>query len=112
MAETPNPAAPDRSFGPQRPADLARLQIARLNVQQGVSLDAVIRQVTETSAQYLAVERSGVWLLVDHDRALRCVDLYERSRRSHSSGMILQLDEFPEYRDALLARKTVPAEIA
>ena len=112
MAESPKPTAPHVSVGLQRPADLARLEIARLKVEQTASLETVFRRVTEICAEYLGVERAGVWLLTDQNRALRCVDLFERSRRSHSSGVTLQLDEFPEYRDALLERKTVPAETA
>jgi signal transduction histidine kinase len=58
------------------------------------------------------VERVGVWLMVDHRRALRCVDLYERSKKSHSAGVTLQVKDFPEYFAALERRKMVPAEVA
>jgi len=50
--------------------------------------------------------------MVDHRRALRCVDLYERSKKSHSAGVTLQVKDFPEYFAALERRKTVPAEVA
>jgi signal transduction histidine kinase len=103
---------PGHDPGPQRPADLARLGITRLRIEDGVSLETVFRHVTEAGAEIVNVERVGVWLLVDQGRALRCVDLYERSKQSHSSGVTLQLDEFPEYRAALSGRKTLPAEAA
>jgi two-component system, cell cycle sensor histidine kinase and response regulator CckA len=112
VTEPSESVEPKTNLVAQRPADIARLEISRLSVESGVSLETVFRHVTEVASEYLQVERSGVWLLVDHNRALRCVDLFERSSRTHSSGVTLQLDEFPEYRNALLERKTVPAETA
>ncbi len=68
------------SAGPQRPADIARLDIAKLRIEDGVTLETVFQRVTETAAEIVDVERVGVWLLVDQRRALRCADLFERSR--------------------------------
>lgn len=112
MAESTQSTGPEHTIGSQRPFDQARLEIARLRVDEGVSLETVFRRVTEIAAEILEVERAGVWLLVDQNRALRCVNLFERSKGIHSSGVTLQLDEFPEYRAALLGRRTIPAESA
>jgi signal transduction histidine kinase len=95
-----------------RPADIARLDLAKLRVEDGIALETVFRRVTETAADILNVERVGVWLLVDERRALRCVDLFERSKATHSAGITMQVCEFPEYFAALDRRKTVPAEVA
>jgi signal transduction histidine kinase len=97
---------------PNRPADLARLELTKLRVQDGVSLRAVVRNVTETAAKVLNVERASVWLLVDQRRVLRCVDLYELSKGKHSAGISFQIADFPEYFAALERRKTLPAELA
>ncbi|MBL8830265.1 MAG: GAF domain-containing protein [Planctomycetaceae bacterium] len=83
-----------------------------MRIEDGVTLETVFRRVTETAAEIVNVERVGVWLLVDQRRALRCADLFERSRGTHSGGITLQLSDFPDYFAALEQRKTVPAEVA
>jgi hypothetical protein len=106
MSESSSPTEPNR------PADIARLDLTKLRIEDGIALETVFRLVTETAADILNVERVGVWLLVDERRALRCVDLFERSKATHSAGITLQVCEFPEYFAALERRKTVPAEVA
>ena len=51
----------------------------------------MFRRVTETAADILNVARVGVWLLVDERRALRCVDLFERSKATHAAGITLHV---------------------
>lgn len=104
--------APPAPAEPQRTADIARLDLTRLRIEDGVKLDTVFERVTETAADILNVERVGVWLMVDQRQALRCLNLYERSKKSHSAGVTLQVKDFPGYFAALERRKTVPAEIA
>lgn len=101
--------APNEPF---RRVDLARLALTKLRVEDGVRIEEVFRRVTETAAEVMAVERVGVWLLTDQRRALRCANLFERSKGVHSSGATLQASEFPEYFRALELRKTIPAEVA
>jgi hypothetical protein len=81
---------------PSRPADLARLDLARIRLDDGLKLADVFRRLTETAAAILEVERAGVWLLVDDRRALRCVDLFERTKGVHSAGVTLQVADFPD----------------
>lgn len=97
---------------PYRQVDLARLSLEKLRIEDGTTLGAVYQHVTETAAATLNVERVGVWLLVGRGQTLRCVDLFERSKATHSAGVALQMDDFPEYFAALEQRKTLPAEVA
>ncbi len=97
---------------PSRPADEARLDLAKLRIEDGVPLATVFHRVTETAAEVLAVERCGIWMFVEDRQALRCVDLYERSKGTHTAGVTLQTCEFPAYFAALERRRTVPAEVA
>jgi hypothetical protein len=60
-------------------------------------LPEVFRRVCEAAADELLVERVGVWLLVNHDKTLRCVNLFERSKRNHTKGATLQVADFPCY---------------
>jgi len=100
--------APPAPAEPQRTADIARLDLTRLRIEDGVKLDTVFERVTETAADILNVERVGVWLMVDHRRALRCLNLYERSKKSHSAGVTLQVKDFPGYR--ILRRPGAPQD--
>ncbi|MCC6234971.1 MAG: GAF domain-containing protein [Verrucomicrobiales bacterium] len=106
MPDTSHPA------NPQRPADVARLQLTKLRIEDGVALESVFQQLTETAAATLNVERVGIWLLAAQRRELRCVDLFERSKNLHSVGLTLSTDELPDYLTALDERKTIPAEVA
>ncbi len=97
---------------PRRPADVARMDISMIRLEAGVRLDDVFSRVTELAACTLDVERVGVWLLSNQKTALRCADLFEKSKSSHSSGTTLLVEDFPDYFAALERRKTVAAEVA
>lgn len=106
------PAAAAAEAEPFRPFDLARLELTKLRLEDGVALETIFQHLTETAAQALNVERVGVWLMVDRKRALRCVDLFERTKNEHSAGITIRAHDFPEYFEVLEKRKTLPAEVA
>ncbi len=83
-----------------------RLQDARKDVW------SIVRDVTETAARTLDVERVGVWLFDDQRRVLRCVDLYQLSTGRHSSGNELVVADYPSYFAALENERTVAAHDA
>ncbi|MFO0797304.1 MAG: GAF domain-containing protein [Gemmataceae bacterium] len=60
-------------------------------------LPEVFRRICEAAADAVRVERVGVWLFVNDDRALRCVSLFERSKRRHSKGACVPLAVPSEY---------------
>jgi GAF domain-containing protein len=95
----------------RRPMDDARLRIARLSPAH-LELSEVFRQLCEIAADTLAVERAGIWLFVNHRTAIRCVCLFERSKRLFSEGATLRVADFPKYFAGLKVRKTIPAESA
>ena len=57
----------------------------------------VFRQITKVSAEALNVERVGIWLFNDDKTELECVDLYLKSKNSHSAAESLRGQELPEY---------------
>jgi len=69
----------------------------RLAADPGAPLPEVFRRVCEAAADAVGVERVGVWLFVNGDRALRCVSLFERSKRKHSKGACVPLAFPSEY---------------
>ena len=75
---------------PRRPADDARLLLTKLRIEDGTKLEEVFHRLTEAAASVLRIERAGIWLFVDEKRALRCVDLFEQSKATHSAGITLQ----------------------
>jgi hypothetical protein len=57
----------------------ARLALARLRLDGDDARQSAMRQLARVSAQALAVERAGVWLLEDGGRRLRNVGQCVRS---------------------------------
>jgi len=101
---------------PESPSQLIRSTNAALRalslLPTDTSLDQVFREVCESSANTLAVERVGVWLFIDNRTVLRCANLFERSSGEHSSGTLLRVADFPTYFASLTIFKAVPAEVA
>ncbi len=79
----------------------ARLKLARLHVRQGVSLRTVFQVACEVIAPAMGVQRIGIWLFLDHVRAIRCHYLYQVSSKSFFSGSVLHEKDFPGYFRAL-----------
>ena len=95
-----------------RATERARLAMARLTTADSGNLADVFRSVCAISAETLLVERVGIWFLVEGASALRCANLFERSRGEHSEGVTLRVGEFPNYFAALRAMKAVPIALA
>lgn len=87
----------------------ARLQLARLHAADGASLREVWLQLADLVANALDVDRVGVWVLVDEGRALRCRYLWQRSSGDVFQGAVLRAQDFPEYFEAIHARRTLLA---
>ncbi len=75
----------------------ARLKLARLHVRQGASLRTALQVACEIIAPVLGVQRIGVWLKLEHVRAIRCHYLYQVSATGFFSGSVLHEKDFPVY---------------
>ena len=95
---------------PRRATEAARLELAKLPA--ATPLIRVIARACELATAAIHVERVGVWLYVENNTALRCADLYERSKNEHSLGALLRVADFPTYFASLTIRKAIPAEVA
>ncbi|MDB5306585.1 MAG: hypothetical protein JWO38_787 [Gemmataceae bacterium] len=93
-------------------ADLAQTKLAQLADRPDVPLPEVLRRVCEAAAEALRVERTGVWLFVNGEKALRCVSLFERSKGRHSKGACLLLTDFPAFQQAISSAPLLPCEAA
>ena len=92
--------------------EAARLALARLIPGPELSLVDVFREICRTAANIVAVNRVGIWFLVDERTALRCSVLYERDKEEFSEGTTLSVSDFPAYFTALENRRSIPAKRA
>src|SRR5690242_10876996 len=65
------------------------------------SLDVPLSLLTEAAGQMCGVKRTSIMSLTNQRQELRCLELYELSRRRHSSGGTLRVEYYPLYFQAL-----------
>jgi len=70
---------------------------------------AAFRLMTEVGAAAFEVERASIWLFNPQRTELVLVDLFERSREHHSSGMRLVVEQYPIYFAALAEGRALAA---
>jgi len=86
--------------------ETARLALARLRLDGEDARQSAMRQLARVSAQALAVERVGVWLLEDGGRRLRNVGLCLRSSDT-DTGEAVDCVALPGYLAALTERRVL-----
>lgn len=69
-------------------------------------------RITEALVDAIDVERASIWLYNNAQDAIECIDLFEKSKSSHSSGTVLKSSDFPNYFKAVATQKTLAAENA
>ncbi|HEX7808948.1 MAG TPA: EAL domain-containing protein [Thermoanaerobaculia bacterium] len=83
----------------------------RRSIHSGNLADA-LRDITEAAADTLEVERFGIWFFTPDRQILRCVDLYERTSRLHTSGDEMTAVRHPVYFKALETERSITAHDA
>ena len=81
------------------------------SLNQG-DLQASLAQITVAVTQTLNVERASVWLYTEERRAIRCIELYERSPQKHSAGIELTAIDYPVYFQTIEQERIVAADNA
>lgn len=74
------------------------------------SLDMMLSILTESAANICGVERASIWALTDDQRELRCLALYECSKRLHSSGNTIDAIGHPVFFSALQAGNAIAVD--
>lgn len=93
--------------------DSARLQIARLVLDDFADLKRAMLTAAQVSATTLGVNRVGVWSLSEDGASLRLVTLYDLDHpEAPTDAVELPLAEWPSYRAALSSRRVVATEDA
>src|SRR5437867_2711197 len=95
-----------------RSQQAALMDFANDEVFNPRELAAVLRQITESAARTLEVERSSVWLYSEDRSRIVCLDLYERSLGRHSEGVELRAADYPSYFRALEECRSIAAHDA
>ncbi|MCA9246002.1 MAG: PAS domain S-box protein [Planctomycetales bacterium] len=81
------------------------------HLQRGVLVDR-LREITHRATDILHVERVGIWLYSDDRTSMRCLDLYERTPKKHSSEMEIDDGAYPVYFRALRENRAIAADDA
>jgi two-component system cell cycle sensor histidine kinase/response regulator CckA len=94
--------------------DSARLQIARLVLDDFADLKRAMLTAARVSATTLGVTRVGVWSLSEDGATLRRVALYDLRHpdQQATEDLELPLADWPSYRTALSSRRVVATEDA
>ena len=95
-----------------RQQQAALVALTHTEVFAGPDLAAIFRQLIETAARTLGVERVSIWRFTDDRQKLRCQALYELSANRHSAGVELDADAYPNYFTALAATNVIAADDA
>ncbi len=66
-----------------------------------------LKKATELSAKTLNIGRVSIWLFNEEGTAIVCKDLYSLNEDEHSSGFVLEKDDFPRYFKALEERRVI-----
>lgn len=90
----------------------ALLQLARTKELSGGDFEAAARAICVLAAETMQVERISVWLLDDAAEVLSCACLYERTKRTFSSGTKLTARDYPRYFAALEEGRAIAAHDA
>jgi PAS domain S-box-containing protein len=88
------------------------LRLARRRIRHSADLGEALREITEAAAEMLATERVGVWMFDESHSEIHMIDVYERSRRTHSAGTSLVRRDFPSYFEAMEEERTIAASDA
>ena len=88
------------------------VELAKRQAIHGGNLTEAIREITESAARTLELERVSVWFFSPDRKSLRCFDLYERSPNRHSSGMEVTAIGNPAYFRALESERSIAANDA
>ena len=75
----------------------ALMDLATDKTIQSGKPEEVMALIASVSAHTLNVERVGIWLFNQGHYTLECVELYERQKNRHTSGLKIDVTTYPQY---------------
>ena len=94
---------------PSLPTEIARMTLAHLPA--ATSLDSIYPFVCQLAAAVMKVERVGIWFLEDNDTMLKCVNVYQMSKGTHSAGIVFDVSKISSCVASLQRRRSLHVEI-
>ncbi len=94
----------------ERRAKLQQTAIAQLAIDQAffsVDLPLALERISKVVSETIEVERTSIWYFSDDHSELKCLTIYEKDKKLHSSGEILKTDAFPSYFKAIKTEKRI-----
>jgi len=77
------------------------LDLAKNSTIYSGNLVQAAQLISEASSQLLGVDRSSIWLYQEQRTAIKLINLYEHQNNHHSSGLLLEAVNYPNYFIAL-----------
>jgi formate hydrogenlyase transcriptional activator len=97
-------------------ADFQTLQfqaaLVEISRAGSAELSDALARISTVAADALEVSRVSIWLFNDEHTELCCQHLFDRDRKVHESGAILQVGKYPQYFKALEESRTIAADEA
>lgn len=78
----------------------------------GGNLPEAFQVITRVAAAFLQVERVSIWFFAQNRSAIHCVNLYQLTTHTHSHGLALAADTYPQYFQELATERIVAAHDA
>jgi PAS domain S-box-containing protein len=69
-----------------------------------------IQEITLVSCELIQADRVSIWCFLDDYSTVSCIDVFDKSKNSHSSGEKYQYNYSPKYTDHALAHKLIIIE--
>lgn len=88
------------------------LRLSKMHEIDDGDLDEVLKQITESLAQGLGVDRASIWFYNEDESAIVCKDLFVRKNFTHENGLSLFAKDFPSYFAYLKEERTLPVSDA
>ena len=88
------------------------LDVAKNPVIDAGEVQHAFAKITEVASVGMNCDRVSVWLYDEERTKITCVDLFERGRAGHSSGVELGAKSFPRYFESLKEDRQIVADDA
>jgi len=88
------------------------LNLAKAINEKSEDYPILINQITEAGSEILNIERVSVWYYDELKTSISCFDLFEKSKKTHSKGTILNAKDYPLYFEALEKNRIIDADDA
>ncbi len=75
-------------------------------------LETALKIITEETAGAMEVDKVSIWMLNEDNSELKCIDLYESTKGTHSKDIILNTADYPVYFESLKSGRVINAHDA